>query len=46
VILDENGNLLKHLDVYVNGESSYPEDLAKMVHEGDELYILNIVVGG
>jgi molybdopterin converting factor small subunit len=46
VILDENGHLLKHLDVYVNGESSYPEDLAKIVHEGDELYIINIVVGG
>jgi molybdopterin synthase sulfur carrier subunit len=46
VVLNEKGDLLRHLDVYVNGQSSYPEDLAKPVHEGDELYIINIVVGG
>jgi molybdopterin converting factor small subunit len=46
VILDKNGALLKYIDVYVNGTSVYPEDLVKPVKNGDELYILNIIVGG
>jgi molybdopterin converting factor small subunit len=46
VILDKNGKLLKHIDVYVNGVSIYPEELTKAVRDGDELYIVNIIVGG
>ena len=46
VILDKNGTLLKHIDVFVNGTSIYPGDLVKTVKNGDELYIVNIIVGG
>jgi molybdopterin converting factor small subunit len=46
VILDKSGKLLKHIDVYVNGVSIYPEELTKAVKDGDELYIVNIIVGG
>jgi molybdopterin converting factor small subunit len=46
IILDKNGKLFKHIDVYVNGTSIYPEDLVKTVKNGDELYIINIIVGG
>lgn len=46
LLLDENGKLLGYIDVYINGQSSYPEELTKAVHEGDELYIMNVIVGG
>lgn len=46
LLFDENGNLVRHVDVYVNGESAYPEDLAKPVNDRDELYILLVIVGG
>ncbi len=44
--LDENGRVLLYVDVYVNGTSSYPEELAKPVQDGDELYILRVIGGG
>ena len=45
-ILDGDGKLHDYIDVYVNGESSYLEKLAKPVKSGDELYILFIIDGG
>jgi len=44
--LDEDGKVLPYVDIYVNGKSSYPEELAKPVKDGDELYILRAVAGG
>ena len=46
LLFTKNGKLLKHLDVYINGESAYPEELAKPVNDGDELHIINAIVGG
>ena len=45
-LFSKNGKLLKYLDVYINRESAYPEELAKPVNDGDELHIVNIIVGG
>jgi len=38
--------LLNYVDIYVNQESSYPEELAKPVKDGDELHITMIIAGG
>jgi molybdopterin converting factor small subunit len=46
MLLDKSGNLLNYVDVYVNGESSYPEELAKPVKDGDEIHITLIIAGG
>ncbi len=46
VLFDENGALQNYLDVYVNGESSSQEGLAKRVREGDELHIILAIDGG
>ena len=46
VLFDDNGELLNYIDVYINGESAYPENLTRLVKEGDELYILPIIDGG
>ena len=42
----ENGELLEYIDVFVNGKSSYPEELTKPVHDGDEIHILRVLGGG
>lgn len=46
LLFDKDGKLLQRVDIYVNGKSSYPEELAKQVSEGDELYILLVIAGG
>ena len=45
-LFTEDGTLLDSVDVYVNGESSYPEELLKPVNDGDEIYLLLVLVGG
>lgn len=46
VLIDNNGELLNYVDIYVNGESTYPEQLARLVKDGDELHIVTIIDGG
>jgi molybdopterin converting factor small subunit len=45
-LFDKRGELLNYVDIYVNQESSYPEELAKPVKDGDELHITMIIAGG
>jgi len=46
MLFDKNGELLSYAGIYLNGEDAYPEELAKPVKDGDELYILYIIGGG
>ena len=45
-LFDKKGKLLNYVDVYVNLESSYPEELAKPVKDGDTLSITLMIAGG
>ena len=45
-LFDKKGRLLNYVDIYVNRESSYPEELAKPVKDGDELSITLMIAGG
>jgi len=45
-LFSKNGNLFENIVISVNGESAYPEQLAKPVKDGDELNILFIIGGG
>ena len=45
-LFNKKGKLLNYIDIYVNLESSFPEELAKPVKEGDELQIVIIITGG
>ncbi len=45
-LFDKKGKLRNYIDIYVNQESSYPEELAKAVRDGDELHIMLLVAGG
>lgn len=46
LLLDKEGRLLKHVDVYLNGKSTYPKELASPVRNGDRLSIVLVVAGG
>ena len=46
MLLAKNGKLFDYVNIYINGEDAYPEELAKPVKEGDELHILYIIGGG
>ena len=46
MLFGKDGKLFNYVDVYVNYESSYPEELAKPVKDGDELHITLIIAGG
>jgi len=45
-LYDENGKLHGYIDIYLNGESTYPELLAKPVKTGDKLHIIFLIGGG
>ena len=45
-LFDKDGKLLKHIDVYINRESTYPEELTKPVNDGDEIHIVKLISGG
>lgn len=46
VLFDKNGRLNRYINIYVNGESAYPEELAKPVKDGDKLNIVAVIAGG
>jgi len=45
-LCDDEGKLLSFYEIYVNSESSYPEELAKPVKDGDELTVVTLIAGG
>ena len=46
ILLDKKGELLAYVNIYINGEDAYHDELAKPVKDGDELYILYMIGGG
>lgn len=45
-LFDKNDKLHSYIDIYVNGESAYPEGLAKPVKDEDELHLVFLIGGG
>ncbi len=46
MLFSKDGKLHSYVGIYVNGEDAYPEELAKLVKEEDELHILYLIGGG
>jgi len=46
LLLDKEGNLAHFYDVYVNGESAYPQTMTRPLKDGDKLNIVMIIFGG
>jgi len=45
-LFDKNGKLQNYVNLYVNGESSHPEEMAKPVKDGDEIALIPMIGGG
>lgn len=45
-LFDKEKKLLNAVEIYVNRESAYPDELAKPVNDGDEIHITLILAGG
>lgn len=46
VLFNQNKDLRGHLEIYLNMESAYPDELKKKVSDGDEIYITALLSGG
>jgi len=45
-LFNKQGRLLNYVDIYVNLQSAFPEELTKPVKDGDELQIVMMIAGG
>lgn len=45
-IFDNKGKVRNHIEVYVNAQSAYPDELKKKVTPGDEVTITVMLAGG
>lgn len=46
LLFNRDGKLLGHIEIHVNGVTTYPEELARRVNNGDEISILYLMSGG
>ncbi len=44
--IDEQGKLYSFLEIYVNQESAFPDELNRKVSDNDEITILTVIGGG
>ena len=45
-LFSKSGTLFENIIISINGKSAYPEQLTKLVKDGDELNIMFIIGGG
>jgi molybdopterin converting factor small subunit len=45
-LYSSNGRPAGGMSIYVNGESAYPEPMARPVSDGDKIHLAYIVLGG
>ena len=45
-VFDKKGNLRNIIEIYVNLESAYPNELAKPVKDGDDIHVTLMLAGG
>ena len=45
-VFDAKGKLLNQIEIYLNMESAYPDELKKPVRDGDEIHIVVMLAGG
>jgi molybdopterin converting factor small subunit len=45
-LFDRNGKLLKHIEIFVNGKTAFPNELTTVVTDGDEISLLILLAGG
>ena len=45
-LIGKNSKLLSYIEIFVNQESAYPNELAKPVSDGDVIHITQLIDGG
>jgi len=45
-LFDKQGKLLAIIEIYLNMESAYPDELKKPVRSGDEIHVTVLLAGG
>ena len=45
-LLEEKGELRRHIEVFLNLQSTYPLELATPVKDGDEIHVTVMLAGG
>ena len=45
-IFDKKGKLLNAIEIYINLESAYPDELARPTTDGDRIHITLMLAGG
>lgn len=45
-IFNEKGELQNLLEIFLNSQSAYPDELARSTKDGDEIHITTILSGG
>lgn len=45
-LFDDGGKLRGHIEIYLNLESTYPEEMRKPTRDGDEIHIAVMLAGG
>ena len=45
-LFEKKGKLLNIVEIFINMESAYPDELGKPVKDGDEIYITLMLAGG
>jgi len=46
LLFGKDGKLVRYAEVYVNKVTTYPEELATPVNDGDEISIVYVISGG
>jgi molybdopterin converting factor small subunit len=46
LLFDRSGKLYGHIDVFVNGVTTFPEELSRPVGDGDRISMLYLIDGG
>jgi molybdopterin converting factor small subunit len=41
-----DSRLKDNVDIFVNGQNAFPEELAKPVQDGDDIHIIIVIAGG
>jgi len=45
-LFDKKGQLRNFIEIYINNESAYPDEMKKVTQDGDEIHIIILLAGG
>ncbi len=45
-LFNSKGELISHIEIYLNSKSAYPDELKKSLKNGDKLHLTAILAGG